>query len=69
MLAVTVVAAAAFMEAFPRFAREQAIAAMPFIGLLLVVLMRGLQPILKKATRLAVPFAPAMIVLSKTPAV
>lgn len=64
LLAVTAAAAAAFMEAFPRFAREQAIAAMPFVVLLLVVLMRSLQPVLKKTTRVAVPFAPAMIVLT-----
>lgn len=64
LLAVTVVAAAAFMEAFPRFAREQAIAAMPFVVLLLVVLMRDLQPVLKKTPRLVVPFAPALIVLT-----
>lgn len=64
LLAVTVAAAAAFMEAFPRFAREQAIAAMPFVVLLLVVLMHGLQPVLKKTGRVAVPFAPAMIVLT-----
>jgi hypothetical protein len=38
-LAVTVCAAAAFMEAFPRFAREQAIASMPFIALLLLYLL------------------------------
>lgn len=63
LLAVTVAAAAAFMEAFPRFAREQAIAAMPFVVLLLVVVMHSLQPVLKKTTRVAVPFAPAMIVL------
>jgi len=62
LLAVTVVAAAAFMEAFPRFAREQAIAAMPFVALLLIVLMHGLRPVLKKTTRFAVPFAPAMII-------
>jgi hypothetical protein len=61
LLAVTVVTAAAFMEAFPRFAREQAIAAMPFVALLLVVLMRSLQPVMKKPARLAVRFAPAMI--------
>jgi len=61
---VTVAAAAAFMEAFPRFAREQAIAAMPFVVLLAVVLMRGLRPVLKKTTRVAVPFAPAMIILT-----
>ncbi len=39
MLAVTVCAAAAFMEAFPRFAREQAIASMPFIALLLLYIL------------------------------
>jgi hypothetical protein len=64
LLAVTAAAAAAFMEAFPRFAREQAIAAMPFVVLLLVVLMCGLRPALKKTERAAVPFAPAMIVLT-----
>ena len=64
LLAVTVAAAAAFMEAFPRFAREQAIAAMPFVVLLAVVVMRGLRPVLEKTARVAVPFAPAMIVLT-----
>jgi hypothetical protein len=39
VLAVTVCAAAAFMEAFPRFAREQAIASMPFVALLLLTLL------------------------------
>src|SRR5262249_58867151 len=34
-----VAAAAAFMETFPRFAREQVIAAMPFVGLLLMYLV------------------------------
>jgi Dolichyl-phosphate-mannose-protein mannosyltransferase len=64
LLAVTGAAAAAFMEAFPRFAREQAIAAMPFVALLMVVLMHGLPPVLKKTGRVAVPFAPAMTVLT-----
>ncbi len=36
LLAVTVAAAAAFMESFPRFAREQAVGAMPFVVLLLL---------------------------------
>jgi hypothetical protein len=36
---IVVAAAAAFMETFPRFAREQVIAAMPFVGLLLIYLM------------------------------
>jgi hypothetical protein len=36
---IVVAAAAAFMETFPRFAREQVIAAMPLVGLLLVYLV------------------------------
>ena len=64
LLAVTVAAAAAFMEAFPRFAREQAIAAMPFVVLLLVVLLRSLEPVMKKTARLAVSFAPVMVILT-----
>jgi Dolichyl-phosphate-mannose-protein mannosyltransferase len=63
LLAVTVAAAAAFMEAFPRFAREQAIAAMPFVVLLAVVVLLDLRPVLKKTLRLGLPFAPTMIVL------
>jgi hypothetical protein len=39
ILAVTICAATAFMEAFPRFAREQAIASMPFIALLLLYIL------------------------------
>jgi hypothetical protein len=39
ILAVTICATAAFMEAFPRFAREQAIASMPFIALLLLYIL------------------------------
>ena len=44
LLFVTVIAAAAFMEAFPRFAREQAVAAMPFVGLLSLYLLYSLKP-------------------------
>jgi len=39
---IVVAAAAAFMETFPRFAREQVIAAMPFVGLLLIYLVYSL---------------------------
>ncbi len=39
IFALTSFTAAAFMEAFPRFAREQAIAAMPFVALLLIALL------------------------------
>ncbi|HEY6333967.1 MAG TPA: glycosyltransferase family 39 protein, partial [Blastocatellia bacterium] len=39
LYAVLVVTAAAFMEAFPRFAREQSIAAMAYVGLLLVSML------------------------------
>jgi hypothetical protein len=39
VMALTIAAAAAFMETFPRFAREQAVAAMPFAALLLVCLL------------------------------
>ena len=46
LLAVTIAAAAAFMEAFPRFAREQAIAAMPFVAALLLYLLHGFRPAL-----------------------
>jgi hypothetical protein len=41
LIAVTISAAAAFMETFPRFAREQAVAAMPFVALLLVCLLHS----------------------------
>jgi dolichyl-phosphate-mannose-protein mannosyltransferase len=64
LLAVAVTAAAAFMEAFPRFAREQAIAAMPFVVLLLLVLLRDLQPAMKKTAGGAVSFTPVMVILT-----
>jgi hypothetical protein len=43
---VTVFAWAAFMESFPRFAREQAVAAMPFVILLLFYLIYLYKPML-----------------------
>ena len=45
---VTVIAWAAFMESFPRFAREQAVAAMPFVILLLFYLLYVYKPSLTK---------------------
>ena len=44
LLAVIVAAAAAFMESFPRFAREQAVSAMPFVVLLLFYLLYAFKP-------------------------
>ena len=44
LLAVLVVAAAAFMESFPRFAREQAISAVPFVVLLLFYMLYTFKP-------------------------
>ncbi|HKP10865.1 MAG TPA: glycosyltransferase family 39 protein [Blastocatellia bacterium] len=63
LLAVTVAAAAAFMEAFPRFAREQAIAAMPFVALLIIVLLRWLLPAARRRTAMARPLAVALLFL------
>ncbi|HKV39063.1 MAG TPA: glycosyltransferase family 39 protein [Blastocatellia bacterium] len=45
LLSVLVAAAASFMETFPRFAREQAIGAMPLVGLLLIYLTFLLVPL------------------------
>jgi hypothetical protein len=44
-LAVLVIAASAFLEAFPRFAREQAVASMPFVTLLLLYLVYRSTPL------------------------
>jgi hypothetical protein len=63
MLAVTVCAAAAFMEAFPRFAREQAIASMPFIALLLLYLLYSLRPRFEETTVRKRQFQLALLVL------
>lgn len=48
MTAVGMAAAAAFMESFPRFAREQAVGAMPFVVLLLLYLFHSFRPALSK---------------------
>lgn len=63
LLAVTVCAAAAFMEAFPRFAREQAIASMPFIALLLLYILYLFRSHIKTFTGDATRFKMALIVL------
>jgi hypothetical protein len=44
-LAVLVTAASAFLEAFPRFAREQAVASMPFVTMLLLYLIYRSAPL------------------------
>jgi 4-amino-4-deoxy-L-arabinose transferase-like glycosyltransferase len=61
LLAVTVTAAAAFMETFPRFAREQTVAAMPFVALLLFCLLCVLSS--RAASRLAIVFLPIAFLL------
>ncbi|HUK91333.1 MAG TPA: glycosyltransferase family 39 protein [Blastocatellia bacterium] len=69
LCAVSIVAAAAFMESFPRFAREQSIASMPFIGLLTVfILFTFREPILnrtgaKLAGQIAIAALPVAIFL------
>ncbi|HET9530688.1 MAG TPA: glycosyltransferase family 39 protein [Blastocatellia bacterium] len=49
-LSVLVIAAAAFFEAFPRFAREQAVASMPFVTLLLLYLAYLSAPLIERMT-------------------
>jgi len=60
---VTVFAWAAFMESFPRFAREQAVAAMPFVILLLFYLIYVYKPRLRKLSLKPVLAWSALIVL------
>ena len=60
---VTVFAWAAFMESFPRFAREQAVAAMPFLILLLVYLIYLFKPSLMSLYQKPVIARFALIVL------
>jgi Dolichyl-phosphate-mannose-protein mannosyltransferase len=48
LLIVVVFAAASLMELFPRFAREQSIAAMPFVTLALFYLLNALRPAIRK---------------------
>ncbi len=69
LFAVTVTTGAAFMEAFPRFAREQAIGAMPFVVMLLLYLIYLYQPRFASLTaprrvkQLAVVALPLLFVL------
>ena len=60
---VTVFAWAAFMESFPRFAREQAVAAMPFVVLLLFYLLYVYKPALTNFSPGAVVARLAIIIL------
>jgi len=48
LVAVGTAAAAAFMESFPRFAREQAVGAMPFVILLLLYLLYSFSAALER---------------------
>jgi len=69
LIAVGTAAAAAFMESFPRFAREQAIGSMPFVILLLVCLLYSYRRALAKylgdmrAARLALLILPLALFL------
>ncbi|HEX5733890.1 MAG TPA: glycosyltransferase family 39 protein [Blastocatellia bacterium] len=60
---VTVFAWAAFMESFPRFAREQAVAAMPFVILLLFYLIYCYKPSLTNLYPTPVIARSALVVL------
>lgn len=51
MFLVVVFVAAAFMETFPRFAREQAVAAMPFVAVLLFYLLHLFRPAIEELIR------------------
>ena len=60
LYAILAVTAAALMEAFPRFAREQSIAAMPYIGLLLLAMISTFWgPIVERAGTRAAGIAAA----------
>src|SRR5262249_38748352 len=62
-LALTFFTAAAFMEAFPRFAREQAIAAMPFVALLLMALLYTFRASIEKYAVTITDFRLALLIL------
>ncbi len=63
LLLIALFAASALMEAFPRFAREQAIAAMPFVALLLVYLLYIFKPSIEKFAGFKWPFRLALVAL------
>lgn len=64
VFAFAVFAGAAFMETFPRFAREQAIAAMPFVGLLIFYMIFLFK---EKATESISGWLPSRIALATAP--
>lgn len=66
ILAVTICAAAAFMEAFPRFAREQAIASMPFIALLLLYILYSFRASLEQFAMDKTRYKLAVLILPVT---
>ena len=69
LLGFVVFAVAAFLESFPRFAREQVIAAMPFVAITLVALLYQLNPRLERIygvgfrAKLALVLIPLVLVL------
>lgn len=63
LLAVFVFSAAALMELFPRFAREQSIAAMPFVMLFLFYLLYMLRPAVRAVAGGALQYRLALAVL------
>jgi hypothetical protein len=63
VLLVLTAAAAAFLESFPRFAREQAIAAMPFVTLLMLFLLHRARDTVRSFMSGAVPRRMAAAIL------
>jgi hypothetical protein len=66
LLIVLVFSAAALMELFPRLAREQSIAAMPFVTLFLFYLLYLLRPAIRAITRDALQYRLALGILPLT---
>lgn len=63
LLILFIFAAAALMEVFPRFAREQSIAAMPFVMLVLIYLLFILRTEIKALTGAAPQYQAALAIL------
>ena len=63
LLILFIFAAAALMEVFPRFAREQSIAAMPFVMLVLIYLLFVLRARIKTLTGAAPQYRAALAIL------
>lgn len=66
LLILFVISAAALMELFPRFAREQSIAAMPFVMLVLFYLLFVLRTPIRKLMGGTLPYRTALAVLPLT---